>query len=80
MDKVTGTIAGNTTLNDVSNGEHTLTVRVLDSAGNAGNLETVSFTVNKPESFPTELVATASVSAVAVICVGLLFYFKKSKR
>jgi len=71
------TVAGNTTLNDVSNGEHTLTVRVLDSAGNAGNLETVSFTVNKQESFPTELVATASGASIAIVGVGLLVYFRR---
>jgi hypothetical protein len=63
----------------VSNGEHTLTVRVLDSAGNAGNLETVTFTVNKPESFPTELVATTSGASIAIIGIGLLVYLKKRK-
>jgi hypothetical protein len=35
------TLAGNTTLNDVSNGVHTLTVCVLDYAGNAGNLSII---------------------------------------
>jgi hypothetical protein len=75
------TAAGNTTLNDLSNGAHTLTVQVLDSAGNAGKLETVFFSVDVPEPFPTAPVAAAaSVATVAVMGVGMLVYFRKSKR
>ena len=33
----------------------------------------------QPESFPTVLVAAASVASVAVIGIGLLVYFKKRK-
>lgn len=39
--------------------------------------ETSSFTVTEP--FPTTLVATASIASVAIVVVGLLFYFKKRK-
>lgn len=73
------TAAGNTTLNDLSNGEHTLTVRVLDSAGNAGNFETFCFSVDAPESSVVP-VAAASVATIAFVDVGLLVYFKKRKR
>jgi hypothetical protein len=71
------TAAGNTTLNDLSNGEHTLTVHVLDSAGNAGSLETVNFSVDAIEPFPTASVAAASGASAAIIGAGLLVYFRK---
>ncbi len=34
----------------------------------------------KPAPFPTALVATASGASAAVVCLGLLVYFKKHKR
>ena len=72
------TVAGNTTLNDVSNGAHTLKMRVLDSAGNAGNLETLFFSVDVQDPFPTTMVI-APIALVSVIASGLVFYFKKRK-
>jgi hypothetical protein len=70
------TIAGNTTLTGLSNGEHYITVYYTDIAGNVGTSETSYFTVEVP--FPTMLVA-ASVITVAVVGIGLLVYFKKRK-
>jgi hypothetical protein len=72
------TVAGNTTLNDVSNGAHTLKIRVLDSAGNAGNLETLFFSVDVQDPSPTTMVI-APIALVSVIGSGLVFYFKKRK-
>jgi hypothetical protein len=71
------TLAGNTTLNDVSNGVHTLTVCVLDYAGNAGNLEALSFSVDV-QPFPTTMVITP-IAIVFATVVGVLVYFKKRK-
>lgn len=71
------TAARNTTLTDLPDGEHKLTVWVRDLAGNAGNSETIYFSVDAPEPFPTELAITASGASVAIVGVGLLFYFKK---
>ena len=71
------TIAGNTTLTGLSDGEHYITVYYTDIAGNVGASETVYFNVEVP--FPTALVVAASVASVAVISVGLLVYFKKRK-
>jgi len=65
-------ISGNTTLTGLTNGDHNVTVYAIDNAGNTGTSETVSFTVNKPESFPTELVVTASGASVTMVGVGLL--------
>jgi hypothetical protein len=79
------TVAGsgaltNVTIANVANGVHSITVYANDSYGNMGASETVTFTVAKPEPFPTALVATASGASAAVACLGLLLYFKKRKR
>lgn len=71
------TIAGNTTLTDLSNGNHNLTVYATDKAGNTGTSETITFSIVEP--FPTVLIATSSVVSVAVISIGLLVYFRKRK-
>jgi hypothetical protein len=72
------TITGNTTLNGLVNGEHTLTVYAKDEAGNMGASETITFTVAEP--FSILFVATVSVSAIVLMGTGLLLYFKKRKR
>ena len=73
------TVAGNTTLADLSVGEHNVTVYAWDTTGNMGASPTATFTVAVPEPFPAVPVAAASVAAVAVVGVVLLFYFKKRK-
>jgi hypothetical protein len=76
------TIAGNTTLTGLSNGEHNVTVYANDTSGNISASQTVNFTVAlPPETKPFSTVAVASVSgASAVIAIaGLLVYFRKRK-
>jgi multisubunit Na+/H+ antiporter MnhC subunit len=73
------TITKNMTLTGLANGVHDLTIYAKDKAGNIGASETIYFSVEVPEPFPTTLVVTASVASVAVIGVGLLVYFKKRK-
>jgi hypothetical protein len=70
------TIAGNTTLNGLANGDHNLTIYAEDEAGNTGASETVYFSVASVEPFPTTIVV-ASVVSVAVIGLSLLVYFRK---
>jgi hypothetical protein len=70
------TTVGNTTLTNLSSGEHSVTVYAEDIAGNVGFSETIHF---KIEPFLTTLVAVASLATVGVIAVGLLVYFKKRK-
>lgn len=72
------TIAGNTTLTGLSNGEHYVTVYYTNIAGNVGASETVHFNVEVP--FPTTLVATAAGASFVIACLGLLVYFKKRNR
>jgi hypothetical protein len=71
------TISGNTTLTELPNGDHNVTVYATDQFGNTGASETICFTIIA--LFPTLLVV-ASVIIVAVIGAGLLFYFKKRRR
>jgi hypothetical protein len=70
------TIEGNITLAGLLDGEHSLKLFAIDSAGNIGSSETKYFTVDVPEPFPVVPV----ISVVAVVAVGLLVYFKKRKR
>jgi len=74
------TANGNTTLVGLVEGSHCLVVYANDTAGNSGASETVYFTVEVSESFPTVPVATASITAIVVVDVGLLVYFKKRGR
>ena len=69
------TIIGNTTLTNLTCGEHNVIVYATDNAGNIGASETITFTIEEP--FPATLVASASVATVAVMGLGLLVYFKK---
>jgi hypothetical protein len=75
------TVAGNTTLTDLANSEHNVTIYAQDLAGNIGASETINFSISQPEtsldSFPTTII-TIGFGAVFVI-VGLLVYFKKRK-
>jgi hypothetical protein len=71
------TFAGNTTLTELANGDHNVTVYAKDEAGNVGASETVWFSVAEP--FPVVLVTAASVATVAVVGAGLMVYFKKHK-
>jgi hypothetical protein len=73
------TLAGNTTLTELTSGLHNVTVYAKDEFNNTGASNTVSFTIAE-EPFPAVPVAAASVAAIAVVGVGLLVYFKKRKR
>jgi hypothetical protein len=73
------TITGNTTLSELSNGLHNVTVYANDTFGNMGT-STISFTISKPEPFPTTLVVTAAGVTAVAIGAGILVYFKKRHR
>jgi hypothetical protein len=66
---------GNSTLTNLSNGSHNVTVYATDEAGNMGN-QTVYFTVAKPAmAFPTLSVAVSVVIIVmATIVASTLLY------
>ena len=68
------TISGNTTLTDLSEGSHSVTVYASDSSGNCGFSETIYFSIVNP--LPVGLIVTIAVIGTAV-GIGLLVYFKK---
>ena len=73
------TITGNTTLTNMTNGLHTLTVYANDTFGNVGASQTITFKIALT-TFPTATVAAASGAlAVVVVGAGLLVYFKKHR-
>lgn len=71
------TVAGNTTLTNLSYGEHSVTVYATDRVGHVGASESINFVVE--ETFPTTMVV-APEESVAVLGVGLLAYFRKRRR
>jgi hypothetical protein len=74
------TISGNTTINNLPNGLHNITVYANDTFGNKGTSETVNFTIAVPESFPAVSVAVSIVVVAMILVVaGLLVYHKKHK-
>ena len=79
------TVAGNMTLPLLSVGQHALTMYANDVSGNPAASEPITFTVAEPSppepttTFPTEIVLTASGASVAVVGIGLLFYFRRRK-
>ena len=45
----------------------------------SGASQTISFTVEKLESFPTAIVAAVSIAVVVLVVAGLLVWFRKRK-
>lgn len=78
-EQTNATVAGNTTLTNLSNGYHNITVYATDLAGNVGSSKILTFTVAKPESFPI-MPITAFIATVAIVGAGLMVYFKKHRR
>ena len=71
------TVTENTTLTDLPNGLHKITVYAKYAKGSIGASETTMFTV---EVFPTTLTAVIIISISTVVAsVALLFHFKKRK-
>jgi len=77
-------------LNGLAAGAHSLTVHAKDAVGNIGASEPFHFTIateaqleaEQPASqpFPTTLKVAAAASAVAaIVCIGLVVYFKKRR-
>ena len=71
------TITGNMTLTGLENGAHNITFYASDLAGNHANPKTLHFTV---ATFPIVPVVGAITTAALICGLGLLIYFKKSKR
>lgn len=70
--KVNVTIAGNITLTQLSNGQHTITVYANDTTGNMGISQAISFNVALPQLNLSYAVAGTTIIATAVSVILLL--------
>ena len=78
------TISGNSTITNLTNGSHNVTLYVKDTFGNIAASKIVIFsiattTLGTQESFPTVPVIAVSGVSLTVIAIGLMAYFKKRK-
>jgi hypothetical protein len=78
------TISGNSTITNLTNGSHNVTLYVKDTFGNIVASKIVIFsiattTLGTQESFPTVPVIAVSGVSLTVIAIGLMAYFKKRK-
>jgi hypothetical protein len=72
------TMTENTTLPNLSDGPHNVTVYAKDEFENRGVSETVHFIVDKPAAEPSPMALVIASSAItAAIAVGVPVYFKK---
>jgi hypothetical protein len=72
------TIAGNSSIAGLQNGNHNVTAYAQDSIGNKGVSETVFFNIDAP-TCPLVLIVVASVVTIGLIVTGVLVLFKKHK-
>jgi hypothetical protein len=77
-------INGNTTLTDLHNGQHNVTVYATDEFGYTGKSDTLYFNVDAAESieFPVAplFVASVVVAVSVVACIGALVFRRKQKQ
>lgn len=71
-------ISGNTTLINLSNGRHTVTIYARNEFGHTGTSDTLIFNIDASEPFPVGLFVVAV--AVIIVCAGIVVYLKKHKR
>jgi hypothetical protein len=77
-------LTGNSTLTDLSNGMHNITITVVTERGSTS--QTTYFSININETSTTNpdptipVVVAGSIGATATVGFGLMVYFKKRKR
>lgn len=75
------TVAGNTTIHDLSDGFHNLTVYATDTYGNVGS-QTTKFAVKMPENLGSTPVIAGVAVAVVITCliIGTLQYRRRKRK
>ena len=80
------TVTGNSTIADMANGKHTLTLYVNDTFGDIGVSQTINFTIaisqqiSQSQPFPTTIVAVASITVMVIVVAALSVYYTQRKR
>ncbi len=81
----TVTIYGNSTIDNVANGQHSITIYANDTFGNMATSQTINFTVAVSSKECIEpfaaviIVAVLATAAAIVVAVALVFYFRKHR-
>ena len=70
------TVTGNSTLTELPNGAHNLTVYVTDRSGNVGVSEIISFSSYKEPEPSTLVVGAIGILATVIVGIGLVYYKK----
>ena len=73
-------ISGNTTLTDLANGQHNVTVYATDEYGYTGVSDSLSFNVDAAEFSLPLVVALVIAVASAVACIGVLVFRRKHQQ
>jgi N-acetylneuraminic acid mutarotase len=73
-------VGGNVTIEGLSVGTHSLSVKVVDVLDNSVTTQTVAFTVGKSELFPIVWVAVAVIASAAAVSFGLVAYLLRRKK
>jgi len=71
------TLNGNSTLTNLSEGVHNVTVYATDIAGNVGSSETLTFAIDKPEPFPFLPIAVSVVASAVCAFVAVVYVRKR---
>lgn len=72
-------ITENTTLYNLPEGPHNITIHAKDEFESTGTSKTISFNIDTPEPFPTVIIVAASATSAVMVVMGLLLYLKKRK-
>jgi hypothetical protein len=73
------TIDGNTTVTNLPNGSHNVTVYAWDNTGNVGSSQTIDFSVQVPEPLLSAPLIAAIAAALCVVGVVVAVYLRKSR-
>lgn len=85
LDETVVELTGNTTLTNLSQGQHNITIYATDQTGNTAATETIYFTVtqeaeNQASGYIIVLVAGVSGVAAVIVGIGLFYYFRKKQK
>ena len=74
------TITGNSTIGNLTNGLHDIAIYANNTYGNIGS-QTVNFTVEKPQTLGSALMAVVIAVPLAVIClVAVLVIYRRLRK
>ncbi len=76
----TVTITGNTTMANLTNGLHSITLYANDTFGTNSQSPTVTFTVAAPPSIPTETLIAVALAVIIILASAFAVYFMYKRK